>query len=236
MCVIAVVGALGKMGVPICECLVERGFDVRKVDSRGSLRSLNDLGERVDLVVDFSVKEMSLDVLRFCVEHGVKLVMGTTGQGAFFFDQLGFAATKIPIMKCDNFSENVFLFTRLVQQFAREFGGEIAVVEAHHRGKLDAPSGTAKSIVSAIGDAGYAQGVGVASLRGGTVFGRHEVHFFADDEEIVLTHSSFSRKPFVNGLLHAVDFMLTQSRPGLFSMSDFVFEQSFGLGDMDEHM
>lgn len=235
MSVIAVVGAYGKMGKLICERVRESGYDVREVDILSKkLQKLGDIKEKVDLVIDFSNKNQSLEVLDYCVKSNTKLIMGTTGQGDFFASELKFAASKIPIIKCDNFSENVIKFKNLAKAMSKKFDGEIAVVEAHHKHKVDFPSGTAKQIISAILEEDNDKTstssclnfeedvINSYSIRGGTLFGRHEIHFFADDEEIILTHSSYSRKPYINGLMRAVDYLIKENRAGLYSFEDII--------------
>lgn len=235
MSVIAVVGAFGKMGKLICERVRESGYDVREVDILSKkLQKLGDIKEKVDLVVDFSNKNQSLEILDYCVKSNTKLIMGTTGQGDFFASELKFAASKIPIIKCDNFSENVIKFKNLAKAMSKKFDGEIAVVEAHHKHKVDFPSGTAKQIISAMLEEDNNKTstssclnfeedvINSYSIRGGTLFGRHEVHFFADDEEIILTHSSYSRKPYINGLMRAVDYLIKENRAGLYSFEDII--------------
>lgn len=235
MSVIAVVGAFGKMGKLICERVRESGYDVREVDVLSKkLQKLGDIKEKVDLVVDFSNKNQSLEILDYCVKSNTKLIMGTTGQGDFFASELKFAASKIPIIKCDNFSENVIKFKNLAKAMSKKFDGEIAVIEAHHKHKVDFPSGTAKQIISAMLEEDNNKTstssclnfeedvINSYSIRGGTLFGRHEVHFFADDEEIVLTHSSYSRKPYINGLMRAVDYLIKENRAGLYSFEDII--------------
>lgn len=235
MSVIAVVGAYGKMGKLICERVKESGYDVREVDILSKkLQKLSDIKEKVDLVIDFSNKNQSLEVLDYCVKLNTKLIMGTTGQGDFFASELKFAASKIPIIKCDNFSENVIKFKNLAKAMSKKFDGEIAVVEAHHKHKVDFPSGTAKQIISAMLEEDNNKTstssclnfeedvINSYSIRGGTLFGRHEVHFFADDEEIILTHSSYSRKPYINGLMRAVDYLIKENRAGLYSFEDII--------------
>lgn len=235
MSVIAVVGAYGKMGKLICERVKESGYDVREVDILSKkLQKLSDIKEKADLVIDFSNKNQSLEVLDYCVKSNTKLIMGTTGQGDFFASELKFAASKIPIIKCDNFSENVIKFKNLAKAMSKKFDGEIAVVEAHHKHKVDFPSGTAKQIISAMLEEDNNKTstssclnfeedvINSYSIRGGTLFGRHEVHFFADDEEIILTHSSYSRKPYINGLIRAVDYLIKENRAGLYSFEDII--------------
>lgn len=235
MSVIAVVGAYGKMGKLICERVKESGYDVREVDILSKkLQKLSDIKEKVDLVIDFSNKNQSLEVLDYCVKSNTKLIMGTTGQGDFFASELKFAASKIPIIKCDNFSENVIKFKNLAKAMSKKFDGEIAVVEAHHKHKVDFPSGTAKQIISAMLEEDNNKTstssclnfeedvINSYSIRGGTLFGRHEVHFFADDEEIILSHSSYSRKPYINGFMKAVNFLIKENRAGLYSFEDIM--------------
>lgn len=233
MCVVAVVGACGKMGKLICEKLSEKGHDIKKVDLLNeACPSLEQLDERVDLVIDFSNKSQSTKTLSFCVETNTKLIMGTTGQDANFETELRAASKKIAVMKCDNFSENVAKFINLARLMSKNFEGEIAVVEAHHKNKADFPSGTSKQIVCAMlnennnkTSSSSCQNfdncvINTLSLRGGTLHGRHEVHFFDQDEEIILTHISNSRSPFINGLMKCVDFLTKENRAGLYSLDD----------------
>lgn len=230
---VAVFGAYGKMGQPICESLRKCGYEVKEVDIKNAnFKSLDELDEKVDLVVDFSTRNQSDDILNYCERTKTKLVMGTTGQDDCFEEKLESAAKHIPVIKCNNFSENVLKFTYLAKEMSQHFDGEIAVVEAHHKNKLDAPSGTAKHIIQEM----LAQDnnktdtsssnkfenhvINSYSLRGGTIFGRHEIHYFADDEEIVLTHTSYSRKPFVNGVVRAVNFLMQQNKPARYRLED----------------
>lgn len=216
---IAVVGANGKMGRPICEELRKRGFEVKEVDISSQHSKLEDIDCPIDMVIDFSTKTQSIPVLHFCVKSSTRLIMGTTGQDENFATKLNLAATKIPIIKCDNFSKNVQKFINLAQIMSKNFNGDISIVETHHKNKLDSPSGTAKSIASVIRK--NHEQMNIFSVRGGTMFGRHEIHFFDEDEEIILTHSSNSRKPFINGLMLAVDFLLEQNEPKLYEFDDF---------------
>lgn len=233
---IIVVGAQGKMGKLVCESLKNEGYVVIEVDQKQQqLRNLSDVDQKADLVIDFSNKDQSLDILNYCEKHLINLIMGTTGQGEFFMSQMKMASEKIAIMKCDNFSENIVKFRRMCSHFSKNFEGEIAVVESHHKNKVDVPSGTAKSIVSAIlNQQNNKSGISLCgtnfdneiincySLRGGTLFGRHEVHFLTDDEEIILTHTSYSRKPFINGLLKTVKFFETITKPGLYQFDEIL--------------
>ena len=235
MYVVGVVGALGKMGTQICERLKKQGYHVIEIDPLSpSCKSLCDITQKLDLVVDFSTPNQSLATLEFCKSTSTKLIMGTTGQPASFFKKLAQASKSIPILKCDNFSENVNKFENLARLMSKNFDGDISVVEAHHKHKLDSPSGTANHIISTMlkennhfsstnsSPSHQPNVIKCFSIRGGTLFGRHEVHFLDDDEEIVLTHTSFSRKPFINGVIKAVDFMKKKNRAGLYSFDDVI--------------
>ncbi len=235
---IVVVGSSGKMGELICQQLKQKSFQVYEVDqTNGKFKNLGDVESEIDLVVDFSNKSQSLKTLNYCLSKKISLIMGTTGQGEFFISEMKEAARHIPIMKSDNFSENIVKFNKVCAEFSKNFAGEIAVVESHHKYKIDSPSGTAKKIVSTI----LAENktkirtsicgefdneiINVYSMRGGNLFGKHEVHFFDDDEEIVLSHTSYSREPFVKGLIKAVEFMLTVTQPQIYSYEDLVLHQ-----------
>lgn len=230
---IIVFGASGKMGKLICKELVGLGHNVFEVDKLLNVKDLENVDERVDLLIDFSVKSESLKVLRYCEKNKIKLIMGTTGQGEFFMNQLKLSSKSIPIIKCDNFSENILKFRKIVAAFSKSFNGEIAVIETHHKYKADMPSGTSRVLISDIINQDNnktttstcatmfdEECVNSYSIRGGTIFGRHEIHFFDDDEEIVISHSAYSRKPFIRGLMRAVEFMKQDLKAGIYNFED----------------
>ena len=193
-----------------------------------------------DTLIDFTVPQATLGALDACRAAGKGMVIGTTG-----FDEAGLgrirqAAQSIPILMAPNMSVGVNLMFRLVEQAARALGDEvdIEVVEAHHRHKIDAPSGTAVRLgevlagtlgrdLSAVAEYGR-QGetgarsrrtIGFSALRGGDIVGDHTVLFAGDGERLEITHRAASRMNFAKGALRAAKF-LSGRRSGLYDMGD----------------
>ncbi len=195
-----------------------------------------------DVLIDFTRPEATLHHLQVCVEHQVGLVIGTTG-----FDDAGKAAIEqaaksIPIVFAPNMSVGVNLALKLLDMAARVLDEEfdIEIVEAHHRHKVDAPSGTAlrmgEVIASALGRdlktcAVYgregvtgerdARTIGFATMRGGDIVGDHTVMFAGIGERLEITHKASSRMTFALGALRAARFLALRSASGgLFDMQD----------------
>jgi len=204
------------------------------------------LGSQV--LIDFTRPEGTLAHLQACEALGVNLVIGTTGFSAQQKEAVRAAANGIAIVMAPNMSVGVNVTLKLLQMAARAMssGFDIEIVEAHHRHKVDAPSGTAlqmgEVIASALGRelkdcAVYArQGVtgerdpstiGFASIRGGDIVGDHTVLFAGTGERIEITHKSSSRATYAQGSLRAARF-LAGRKSGLFDMFDVL-----GLGQAD---
>jgi 4-hydroxy-tetrahydrodipicolinate reductase len=202
--------------------------------------SLAQVLDEVDVVIDFTVPAATLANAALCAGHGVALVIGTTG---FTPDQqadIEAAATKVAICKASNFSTGVNLCFQLLDMAARVLGDEvdIEVYEAHHRHKIDAPSGTALSmggvVANALGrDLGEVavygrQGqmgarkretIGFATVRAGDIVGDHTVTFAAEGERVEITHKASSRMSFARGAVRAAGWLVGQGA-GLYDMQD----------------
>lgn len=191
-------------------------------------------------LIDFTRPEGTLEHLSYCAEHGIKMIIGTTG-----FDEAGkaaiaAAAKKIAIVFAPNMSVGVNVTMKLLELAAKGFaqGYDIEIIEAHHRHKVDAPSGTAlkmgEVIAHAIGRdlndvAVYARegitgerdpsSIGFATIRGGDIVGDHTVLFAGIGERVEISHKSSSRVTYANGSLRAARF-LTDKPNGLFDMQD----------------
>ena len=192
----------------------------------------------VDIVIDFSASQSSADLLAECVAARVACVIGTTGQPAGFDALLDLAAQAIPVLQTANTSIGVSLLIELVQQAARSLPGfDIEIVEAHHRQKQDAPSGTALALGKAAAR-GREQNfeavrgrsrdglaprkddeIGFAVVRGGDIVGDHEVIFAGPGERVVLRHQATDRAIFARGALRAAAWLAGQP-PGRFSMRE----------------
>ena len=193
-----------------------------------------------DAVVDFTVPATAADHARLASEHGVALVIGTTGLKAEHHEALRRAAARVAVVEAANTSVCVTLMLGLTQQVAGILGTDydIEISEMHHRHKVDAPSGTALALGRAAaagrgvdlddvaqrvrdGETGPRRpgDIGFATLRGGDVVGTHTVIFAGEGECIELTHRTFSRAVFARGAVRAA-LWTTDKPPGLYSMGD----------------
>ena len=258
---LAVNGAAGAMGRRVV-CLAGQGQDCQLVAAL-ERAGHPDIGKDIGLVagagplgvalsaeltgdphvlVDFSVPEASLTRARECAQRGIAVLVCTTGlsdeQRAEIEQEV---AAKVPVIVTANTSLGINLMFELAVQVARALGGadyDIEIVEAHHRRKKDAPSGTAKELARRIcealerdpgtalkygreGIAGPRRSaeIGVHAVRGGDIAGEHTVMFAGQDERLELTHRVGSRDVFARGALRAAAF-LTGREPGLYTMAD----------------
>ncbi|WP_018651925.1 4-hydroxy-tetrahydrodipicolinate reductase [Actinobacillus capsulatus] len=193
-----------------------------------------------DVLIDFTRPEGTLEHIKFCVVNGKKMVIGTTG-----FDDAGkqaiqAAAEQISIVFASNYSVGVNLVFKLLEKATKVMGDycDIEVIEAHHRHKVDAPSGTALSmgehIAKTLGRDLKTHGVfvregitserkrdeiGFATIRAGDVVGEHSVWFADEGERVEIAHKASSRMTFANGAVRAAKWLNTKEN-GLFDMTD----------------
>jgi 4-hydroxy-tetrahydrodipicolinate reductase len=191
-------------------------------------------------LIDFTRPEGTLAHLAWCAQHGVKMIIGTTG-----FDEAGkaaiaAAAEKTAIVFAPNMSIGVNVTLKLLEMAAKSFaeGYDIEIIEAHHRHKVDAPSGTALKMGEVIADAlgrdlkqvaVYGREgvtgerdpstIGFATVRGGDIVGDHTVLFAGTGERIEISHKSASRVTYAHGALRAARFLQDKST-GLYDMQD----------------
>ena len=238
---IAVAGASGRMGQSIIQSIEQSdkttlGVTLDKGDE------LNSVIDQFDVLVDFTRPEATLDYLAVCIATGKSMVIGTTGFDDAGLQMIKYAGTKIPVVFAPNISVGVNLSLKLLEMAAKVIGEEsdIEIVEAHHRHKVDAPSGTAlkmgEVVANALGRdlskcAVYGregiekprdrQTIGFSTIRGGDVVGEHTVSFFMEGERVEITHKASSRMTFANGAIRASAWL--QGKPaGLYSMQDIL--------------
>jgi 4-hydroxy-tetrahydrodipicolinate reductase len=195
-----------------------------------------------DVWIDFSSPAASVAHARAAAERGVALVVGTTGLQPADRAAIAACARDIPLVLTPNMSVGVNVLLRLVAEAARALGPDydIEVLEAHHRHKRDAPSGTALRLAEALaaatgrdlattacyarqGDVGPrpASEIGLQTLRGGDVVGDHTVFFFGQGERVEITHRASSRETFARGAVRAALWLRAERRPsGLYDMRD----------------
>ena len=231
-------GGNGKMGRMIdALCAQTEDWQVAGFVGPGAFDALDEMGD-LDVAIDFSYPGNLQGMLDNAVNRRLPLVIGTTGLTAEQGDAIRAAASVIPIVWANNFSTGVTVLVRLARMAAEALDGEfdIEITETHHNKKEDAPSGTAKMLLSAVdpqGEYDVVNGregrpgrrgheIGMHALRGGTVAGEHSVHFFGQMEEIELRHRADSREIFARGALRAAKFAV-QAKPGLYDMEDVLF-------------
>ena len=197
-------------------------------------------GETPDVMIDFSSPTATAVNLAACARARVAALVGTTGLGADAEAAAQTAAARIPVLIAANTSVGVTLLAELVRAAARALPAEfdIEITDAHHRAKVDAPSGTALALGRAAADgrgidhdaarlpidrhgARREGGIGYSVVRAGDIVGEHEVVFAAPGERVVLGHIATDRTIFARGALRAADWLSIQP-PGRYSMVDFL--------------
>ncbi len=231
--------AVGREGNPAI------GSDAGNIAGIGTLgipvtHSLEAHIHKADVVIDFTSPKVSLETLELCIKAGKALVVGTTGFSASEKALYQDAAKKIPIVLAPNMSIGVNLCLNLLRTATKVIGSEwdIEITEAHHRNKVDAPSGTAlrmgeviaetlKSDLSELavwdrhGETGVRKpgSIGFSVIRAGDIVGDHTVLFADEGERIEITHKASSRMTFAKGSMRAASWLMGQT-PGLYDMQD----------------
>lgn len=258
---ICVAGASGRMGRMLVEailnaddCTLTGALDVPGSPALGTdpaaflgkdsgVRITADLAQGLqgaDCLIDFTRPEGTLAHLKVCEQLGVKLVIGTTGFTDAQKAEIADASQRVAVVMAPNMSVGVNVTLKLLQMAAKAMstGYDIEIIEAHHRHKVDAPSGTALKMGEVIAEAlgrdlkdcaVYARegvtgerdpsSIGFATIRGGDIVGDHTVLFAGTGERIEVTHKSSSRVTYAQGSLRAVRYLSGQT-VGLFDMFD----------------
>ena len=191
----------------------------------------------IDVIIDFSIPIATFNILEFAANKKIPVVVATTGFSAEEESKIEEYSKIIPIFKSANMSYEVNLMADLVAKVAKLLSdSDIEIVETHHNKKIDAPSGTAYMLANSINEAldnemkyeydrhskrekRDKKEIGIHSIRGGTVVGKHTVTFFGDNESFEITHNVTSRSVFANGAVKAAMF-LADKEPGLYSMKN----------------
>ncbi|HEY8521709.1 MAG TPA: 4-hydroxy-tetrahydrodipicolinate reductase [Gammaproteobacteria bacterium] len=259
---VAVLGASGRMGRAVIQCLAGSA-DLKLVGAVTEPRDPalgRDAGENAGVgacgvlltddrdqalpgahvAVDFTLPAALEANLRACVAHGTALVIGTTGLEAKHLEVLRAAAHEIPLVHAPNMSVGVNVFMELVARAAKALGPDydVEITEAHHRNKVDAPSGTALALGERIAAAKgrrleelavherrgrtgprVPETIGFSVIRGGNVVGDHTVAFLGPEERVEFVHRAQDRMTFARGALRAARWVAGRA-PGLYSMAD----------------
>lgn len=259
---IAVAGVSGRMGLCLVKAAghsenIELSAAVSRAGSAaigrdaGELAGVGIIGVKVvddlsavidqfDVLIDFTLPEPSMKYIEICRLAGKKIVIGTTGHSEEQKAIINEAIKDIAIVLAPNMSVGVNLSLKLLEMTAKAMGAytDIEVIEAHHRHKVDAPSGTAMRMGEVIADAlgrdlkdcavyGRAgdigardrKTIGFSTVRAGDIVGEHTVMFADEGERIEITHKATSRMTFANGAIRAAVWLKTKSN-GLYDMQD----------------
>lgn len=247
---VAVAGASGKMGRALIEEVLKdreltlaAALDIASGPAVGGVSVTVDVDAAVataDALIDFTRPAGTLAHLEACARLGKAMVIGTTGFAETEKQRIAQAARKIPIVMAPNFAVGVNVIFKLAEVAARTLGDayDVEIIEAHHRHKVDAPSGTALElggIVAAAlgrdlaavavhgrdGDTGErpAKAIGFHAIRGGDLVGEHTVLFAGTGERVEVTVRSTSRATYALGALRAAKFLKGRSN-GLYDMQD----------------
>ncbi|ANN61736.1 4-hydroxy-tetrahydrodipicolinate reductase [Mesorhizobium loti NZP2037] len=245
---IAIAGALGRMGRQMAEAVqvdprLALAARFHRPSSVGDgLASRDEALAMADVVIDFTTPAASADLARVCANWGgPALVIGSTGFDAGELADIADAAKAIPIVRSGSFSLGLNMLVGLVERAARALAPEdwdAEIFEAHHRHKIDAPSGTALMLGQAVAGgrrvdldavarrvrdgvtgARPAGEIGFAVVRGGSIIGEHSVSFCAEGELVTLSHAAGDRTMFARGAIAAALWVSGRS-PGEYDMRD----------------
>jgi len=259
---IALVGVSGRMGLCLVKAAaladqaeltaaISRSESLAVGKDAGELAGISTLGLPVrtdleavsgqfDVLIDFTHPETSMQYIEVCRQAGKKVVIGTTGYSEAQKAAIAEAAKDIPIVLAPNFSVGVNLSLKLLEMAAKVMGDytDIEVIEAHHRHKVDAPSGTALRMGEVVANtlgrdlkecaiygregqtgARDRKTIGFSTIRAGDIVGEHTVMFADEGERVEITHKATSRMTFANGAVRAA-IWLEDKQPGLYDMQD----------------
>jgi len=184
-------------------------------------RQSNQLTTTPQVLIDFTSPEAMRHWIDVCRQRKIAMVIGTTGLSDSDHATIDDAAREIPIVQAPNMSLGVNLLFKIAGEVAKVLGDayDIEIVEAHHRFKKDAPSGTASGLANAITKASGRDNIPTHSLRIGDEVGRHTAYFGGIGERVELTHLATSRDTFALGALRAAKWLANQSK-GRYTMAD----------------
>jgi 4-hydroxy-tetrahydrodipicolinate reductase len=230
---LGIAGACGKMGRRIFELAAfDKGLEVAlALEKKGTPLIGKELGKLkvssnldglflVDVLLDFTLPEATDEHLNYVAKYRKALVLGTTGLSAAQKNKVEEIAKIVPVVFSPNMSIGVNVLFSALPEIANKLGLDysVEIVEAHHKAKKDAPSGTARKIAEIIAQA-TKKNIPTHSIRLGDIFGDHTIIFCGNSERIEIKHQAHSRDLFVVGALKAAKWIF-QKPAGLYSMQD----------------
>lgn len=222
----------GKMGSAVARIAPGRGFDLRlilEIDSnRNGVGITEENFSGIDVAIDFTQPDVVVENIRRLAALGVSLVVGTTGWNDRFAEVEKIVADSgIGLVHAANFSIGVQLFYRLAREAAKIFAPyaiyEPYIVEAHHKFKKDAPSGTALELKRSVEPLLPGREIPTSSVRGGYIPGTHELVFDSEADSVTVRHAARSRQGFAEGALYAARWVA--GKKGMFAFDRILEEQ-----------
>ena len=246
-------GCMGRMGQQLIKSSKKnKSFNLKTLtENRRINRKINgikpefnteDAFKKTDLIIDFTIPECTLEILKIASKLKKKIVIGTTGFSRSQENQIKKYSKKIPILKAGNMSLGVNLLMYLTEITSKSLNEDYLskIFEVHHKHKKDYPSGTALMLGKGIADGKgkdlyslmgkkylnkksfpYGNKINFSSLRKGEIIGEHEVKFSSGKEIITLNHEAFDRALYSDGALTAAKWLM-RKKPGLYSMRDLL--------------
>jgi 4-hydroxy-tetrahydrodipicolinate reductase len=226
---LAIIGLTGRMGTEIRSLAREAGFVVttgvahrneKEVDGIPVVASPSQLRPSdVDVVIDFSLPEVTPEVVRWCESAGKPLVCGVTGIDERVKAQFQNASKKIPVLWAPNMSLGVAVVGRMLAALSALDDYEFQIEELHHKRKKDKPSGTALFLQEKLKAAVKVEVPDPLAIRGGGIFGIHRIWAMGEEETITIEHTAMNRRVFARGALRAATWIRDRA-PGLYRMDD----------------
>lgn len=196
--------------------------------------------ENIDIIIDFSIPEATMNILKYAKNKHLPIVIATTGFSKEQLDIIQEESKELPIFISSNMSLGINLMIKLICEASKILGNDydIEIIEKHHKNKIDAPSGTALMMANAIKetlnkDIYYEYNrqikrekrnnneIGIHSIRGGSIVGEHTVLFAGENESLEIKHNVTSRSIFADGALKAAEFINLKEN-GIYTMNDLV--------------
>lgn len=245
---ILVNGCNGKMGQILCS-LIEKDIDLSLVCGVDKTyidnykfpvyTDISMIKESIDIIIDFSIPEATLNILKYAKNNKIPIVVATTGLSEEQENILKDTSNDIPIFRSANMSYEISIMQKVLELLSPLLkDSDIEIIETHHNKKIDSPSGTALMLANTINSSLNKQyhyiynrhekrekreknEIGISSVRGGNIVGEHIVQFFSEFETFEIKHTSYSRNVFAEGAIKAAKF-LTSKKAGYYSMNDII--------------
>jgi len=241
-------GINGKMGRQVLKqldlyenCTLFGGFDKENTGefSFPIYTNFNDITEKPDVIIDFSVPNATINMLDYAKENHIPVVIATTGFSEEQNKKIMEYSKYLPIFKSANMSFDINLMVKILSEVAKALPNtDIEIIESHHNRKIDSPSGTALLLADSINNAldnkltyefdrhskrekRSKNEIGFSSIRGGNIVGEHSVMFIGENETFEITHKAYSRAVFADGAIKAACFLVDKEN-GFYNMDDLL--------------